>query len=175
MKISETISGFTLKILFAVFILFCGSSAIYGCTCPGRELRMTFKETKAIFIGKLPDNDLPAKMKIQGAQNGTVLKVEKSWKGVKGNYFSVLTKFEKYGMCSTFPDKFEKGKQYLIFTEGENFEVRNYCTYSQEIYSRAANLPDWYKGGLNRQRKLLKKLNLFGNFWFRFSERLGLT
>lgn len=175
MKISETVLNFALKLLFSFFILFCGSSAIYGCICPGRGLRMTFNETKAIFIGKLPDNDLPSKIKVQGAQNGTVLRVEKSWKGVTGKYVSVKTEFEKYGVCSTFPDKFEKGKQYLIFTEGENFEVRNYCTYSQEIYSRAANLPDWYKEGLNRQRKLLKKLNLFGNFWFRLSKRLGLT
>ena len=158
-----------LKILFSVFILFCGNSIIYGCTCPGVPLRPTFKEAKAVFIGKLPENDLPSKIKTQGAKNGIVLEVKKSWKGVKGGYFSVTTKFEDYGMCTMFLKKFEKGKKYLIFVEGENFEVRNYCTYSEELYS--SKHPDWYK---ERQHSLLKKLDKYGNFWFRFGKRIKL-
>ncbi len=172
MNVGETVSGFALKVLFAVLILFCGSSTIYGCLCPYLPLRQTFKEAKAIFIGKLPENNLPPKIKAQGAKNGTMFKVEKSWKGVREDYFSVMTKFEDNGMCSLFFKKLEKGKQYLIFVEGENFEVRNYCTYSGEIYSQAASHPEWYKEG---QSKIIKKLNKFSNFWFRLSERLGLT
>ncbi len=169
MKISETVSGFALKILFAVFILFCGSSTIYGCLCPGVTLRQTFKGAKAVFIGKLSDNDLPPKAKVQGVKNGTMFKVEKSWKGVKEDYFSVTTKFENYGICTALLEKLEKGKQYLIFTEGENFEVRNYCTYSQEIYTHG-NHPD-----KEAQRKRIKELNKFSNFWFRLSKRIGLS
>lgn len=152
--------------LFLVFILFCGNLPIYGCTCPGRGLRLTFKEAKAVFIGKLTENNLPSKTKIGGAKNGFVLAVEKSWKGAKGNYFSVTTKFENYGMCTLFP-KFEKGKKYLIFAEGENFEVRNYCTFNEEIYSPSD--PDWDK---ERQQNRLKQLDKLGNFWFRFGKRL---
>jgi len=156
-----------LKILFSVFILFCGNSEIYGCICPGVPLRPTFKAAKAVFIGKLSENILPSKT--QGAKNGIVLEVEKSWKGVKEDYFSVTTKFEEYGVCTAFLKKFEKGKKYLIFVEGENFEVRNYCTHSEEIYS--SEHPDWYKEQQNRK---LKKLDKYGNFWFRFGKRFRL-
>ncbi len=96
-----------LKILFSVFILLCGNSIIYGCICPGVPLRPTFKAAKAVFIGKLPENDLPSKINTQGAKNGIVLKVEKSWKGVKGNYFSVTPKFEDWGVCNSFFKKFK--------------------------------------------------------------------
>jgi hypothetical protein len=156
-----------LKILFSVFILFFGNSAIYGCICPGVQLRPTFKAAKAVFIGKLSENVLP--LKTQGAKNGIVLRVEKSWKGVEGDYFSVTTKFEDWGVCTAFFKKFEKGKKYLIFVEGENFEVRNYCTHSEEIYS--SEYPDWYKKQQNRK---LEKLDKYGNFWFRFGKRFRL-
>ena len=157
------------KILFSVFILFCGNSVIYGCICSGVPLRPTFKAAKAVFIGKLPENDLPSKIKTQGAKNGIVLEVEKSWKGVKGHYFSVTTKFEDWGVCTAFFEKLEKGKKYLIFVEGENFEVRNYCTHSEEIFS--SEHPDWYK---EQQKRKLKKLDKYGDFWFRFGKRFRL-
>ncbi len=102
-----------LEILFSVFILFCGNSAIYGCICPGVPLRPTFKAAKAVFIGKLSENILPSKT--QGAKNGIVLEVEKSWKGVKGHYFSVTTKYEDRGVCTTFFKKLEKGKKISNF------------------------------------------------------------
>jgi len=158
-----------LKILVSIIIFLSGNSAIYGCICPGVSFRSTFNEAKAVFIGKLPENDLPLKTKIQGTKNGIVLEVEKAWKGVKENYFSVTTKFEDYGMCTLFLKKFEKGKKYLIFAEGENFEVRNYCTYSEEIYSPTS--PDWYK---ERQQERLKQLDKFGNFWYRLGKRIRL-
>jgi len=159
-----------LEILFFIFILVFGNGTIYCCICPFSPLRSTFREAKAIFIGKLPQNNFSSETKIRGAKNGTVLEVEKSWKGVKGNYFSVTTKFEDYGMCTLFLKKFEKGRKYLIFAEGENYEVRNYCSYSEEIYS-PSNHPDWYK---ERQQKSLEKLDKFGNFWFRFAKRIRL-
>lgn len=157
-----------LKLLVSIIIFLSVNSVAYGCSCPFSTFRSTFKSTKAIFIGKLPENNLPSNIKINGAKNGTVLEVEKSWKGVKGKYFSVTTKFENYVMCSLFK-KFEKGKKYLIFTEGENFEVRNYCTYSEEIYSSESL--DLYD---ERQQKRLKELNKFGNFWYRFGKRIRL-
>ena len=157
------------KFLFFVFILFCGNPAIYGCICPGVPLRPTFKGAKAVFIGKLPENDLPLKIKPQGARNGIVIEVEKSWKGIKANYFSVTPKFEDWGMCTAFFKSFEKGKKYLIFVEGENFEVRNYCTHSEEIFS--SKHPDYYK---EQQKRKLKKLNKYGNFWYRFGKIIKL-
>ncbi len=157
------------KILFSVFILFCGNSAIYGCSCPGVPLRPTFKAAKAVFIGKLPENDLPLKIKTQGARDGIVLEVEKSWKGVKRDYFSVMPKFEDWGICNAFFKKFEKGKKYLIIVEGENFEVRNYCTFSGEIYT--SEHPDWYR---EWQHRRLRELDKYGNFWFRLGKRIKL-
>jgi hypothetical protein len=156
-----------LKFLLSIFILLCGNSVIYCCICPGVQLRPTFKAANAVFIGKLPENVLPSKP--QGAENGIVLEVEKSWKGVKGHYYSVTTKFEDWGVCTAFFKKLEKGKKYLIFVEGENFEVRNYCTHSEEIYS--SEHPDWYKEQQNRK---LKKLDKYSNFWFRFGKRFRL-
>ena len=82
---------------------------------------------------------------------------------------TVTTKFEDYGVCTAFLKNFEKGKEYLIFVEGENFEVRNYCTHSEEIYS--SEHPDWYKEQQNRK---LKKLDRYGNFGFRFGKRFRL-
>ena len=155
---------------FGLTIIFLSvNSVIYGCICPFSSFRSTFKTSKAIFIGKLPENNLPSNIKTKGAKNGVVLEVEKSWKGVEGKYFSVTTQFGNYGMCSLFLKKFEKGKKYLIFAEGENFEVRNYCTYSEEIYSSQS--PDWYK---ERQQTHLKQLDKFGNFWFRLAKRIRL-
>ncbi|MDQ3748551.1 MAG: hypothetical protein M3367_05960 [Acidobacteriota bacterium] len=159
-----------LGILFSVLILFSGNLVIYGCTCPFPPLDRSFKEAKAVFIGKLSQNNFSPGTEIQGVKNGTVLEVEKSWKGVKGKYFSVTTKFEDWGgMCTPFFKKFEKERKYLIFAEGENFEVRNNCTYSEEIYF--SKHPDWYR---ERQRRLLKRIDKYGNFWFRFGKRIKL-
>lgn len=118
----------------------------------------------------MPINNFSPKTEIPGAKNGTILEVEKSWKGAKGKYFSVKTEFEDVGVCTAFLRKFEEGQKYLIIAEGENYTVRNYCSYSEEIYSPSLNHPNWYK---ERQQKRLKTLNKFSNFWFRFGERIG--
>jgi len=138
--------------------------------CPGSLLKYSFKEAKAIFIGTLPESDVSPKIEIKGAKNGTVLEVVKTWKGVNDKYFSVTTKFENMGMCSLFLN-FEKGKQYIIFATGEDYEVRNYCSNTEELYS-FKNKPNDYS--LERQRKRIKELDKLGNFWFRLGKRIGL-
>jgi hypothetical protein len=161
-----------MKFIFIGFIFFASNAAIYACICPGRLLRTTFKDASAVFIGKLAENNLPAETKIRGAKNGVALEVEKSWKGAAtaGNHFSVTPKFEDHGICTAFFKQFEKDKKYLIIAEGKNFEVRNYCTYSGEIYS-ASDHPDWYR---ESQQKVLRKLDKYDNFWFRFGKRVRL-
>ncbi len=99
-----------------------------------------------------------------------MLEVVKAWKGVDDKYLSVTTKFEKVGMCSLFLN-FEKGKQYIIFANGEDYEVRNYCSYTEELYFPKNKPNDYF---LERQQKRLRELNKLGNFWFRFGKRLGL-
>jgi len=68
-----------LEVLFFTFILVFGNGTIYGCICPFSPLRSTFREAKAVFIGKLSQNNFSSEPKIQGAKNGTILEVEKSW------------------------------------------------------------------------------------------------
>ncbi len=159
-----------LQILLFCLLIFFENSVSYGCLCPGVSLKNSFKGAKAVFIGTLPENSFSTKAEIKGAKNGTVFEVEKSWKGVDGKYFSVTNKFENMGMCSILLQKLEKGKRYLIFAEGENYEIRNYCTYTEEIYS-TGDKATWY---FERQQKRLKELNKIGNFWFRLSKRIGL-
>ena len=137
--------------------------------CPGELLKSSFKRAKAVFIGTLPQNEFLTKAAIQGAENGTVLEVVKAWKGVDDKYFSVTTKFENFGMCSLFRN-FEKDKQYIIFAHGENYEVRNYCSYTEELYFPKDKPNDY----LEHQQKRIKELNKLGNFWFRFGKRIKL-
>jgi len=159
-----------LQILLVCLLVVLENLVSYGCICPGVPLKNSFKGAKAVFIGTLPQNDFSTKAEIKGAKNGTVLEVVKAWKGVDDKYFSVTTKFEKVGMCSLFLN-FEKGKQYIIFANGEDYEVRNYCSYTEELYSSKNKPNDYF---LEHQQKRLKELNKLGNFWFRFGRRLGL-
>ncbi len=156
-------------LLFCLLIIF-ENLISYGCTCPGEGLKNSFKRAKAVFIGTLPQNEFSTRSEIKGAKYGTALEVVKAWKGVENKYFSVTTKFENVGMCSLFLN-FEKGKQYIIFANGEDYVVMNYCSYTEELYSSENKPNDYF---LKRQQKLLKELNKLGNFWFRLGKRLDL-
>ena len=146
--------------IFIFFLLFSfGATEILSCTCVNSSLSKRFKESEAVFIGKIAENTPENDSEIQNMKEGLpVLEVIKSWKGVKKKYIAVDFDFSNYsGSCSALL-RFEEDKEYLVFAYSKDLKVEVECSDTRPL-----------KAESNYTTREISKLN---NFWFRFWARI---
>ena len=142
-------------------IAFCAESAI-ACTCVHQKLSKRFRKAEAVFVGTpvyVDENDPGQVKSIQNFKKGlSMLKVKKSWKGVKSETIAVELDFNTYGGNCPNLTRFEVDEDYLIFAYGKDLKVTVGCPDSAKI-TKGSEYPH------NEMKRL-------DRFWFRLWARI---
>lgn len=150
----------------AVLFVFgtCCVQSVLACSCIVSPLTKRFRESKAIFVGKVVDVNDVSSSKIQNFEEGRfVFEVTKALKGVKRSHVAIdldADEIAKAGMCPTLY-RFDEGDEYLIFAYGEELTIISVCSDSRKLRSKSEvdELAESH----------LRKLS---SFWFRTRVRL---
>ncbi len=154
----------TSALFFTLTILLIAESA-YGCSCIILPLTKRFRQSEAIFVGRLAYDYDTAKSSVQNFDEGRpVFEVTKRLKGISKRYVAINLDWDeiaKGGMCPTLV-RFEEDKDYLIFAYGDNLTIQSVCSDSRKLNTQS---PEWDKHTASEIRKL-------ESFWFRTRARL---
>lgn len=143
-----------IPVLLATVLL---ADSTFACSCTIRSLSKRFRQSEAIFVGRLAGQSVTNTNVQNFGANGPILEVTQSFKGISKKYVAINLNFEeisKAGMCPLLV-KFDEGAEYLIFAYGNNLTINSVCSDSRK--SDAIAQAD------------IKKLH---SFWFRTSARL---
>jgi hypothetical protein len=148
-----------MKLGFAFILLGLLAQSAFPCSCITSSLSKRFRSAEAIFIGRLAhaDEQMVRESEIQNYSNrGLVLKVSKSWKGVRKELVEV--EFDKVGVGGTCPFfyEFKPETEYLVFAYGPKLEIQSVCSDTKIL-------------GSGHTTADVKRLS---NFWFRTRARL---
>jgi hypothetical protein len=136
------------RLLLGVFVVtaiaLCASDA-YPCSCAESSTRKAFRKAAAVFVGQVVEIKINDKAPRDSSSPFAVrLKVEKTWKGVKGPEITVSSAQGIIG-CAT---RFAEGDRVLVYAYDKELEA-SICTRSRHIAGASEDM---------------KKLN---SFWFR--------
>lgn len=153
------------QVLLFTLTIFVFAESAYGCSCVILPLAKRFRQSEAIFVGRLADDYDGAKSTVQNFdENRPVFEVTKRLKGISKTYVAINLDWDeiaKGGMCPTLV-RFEENKDYLIFAYGDNLTIQSVCSDSRKTETQS---PDWDKHTASEIRKL-------ESFWFRTRARL---
>jgi hypothetical protein len=118
--------------IFIFLILIVAASDVYSCSCKKYSQFKEFNRAKYVFIGNF----------VKTSENRVVLKVVKSWKGVKAGQRVSLSYVDLDG-CD-YDLNFVPGKEYLIYavkskSDGDLF-ISVDCGGSKAVEDAAADL-----------------------------------
>ncbi len=142
-------------------IISLGYSIAFACTCVNGSLSKRFKKAEAVFIGKITDFEDKDRPNIQNYQEGLpVLRVVKSWKGVKKENIAIdFADFPKSSGTCPILYRFEDDKEYLVFAYGKELKVEVECSDTRLL-----------KAEYDYTTKEISRLD---NFWFRFWTKIN--
>jgi hypothetical protein len=153
------------RIVIAILFLTVGGSEAFSCTCPHPPSQRTyFRKAKAVFIGQVIEISEGGRDAYSGQRAYLIrFKVEKSWKGVKGD--DVVASTTDVGIdnntrtCGGF--NFVKGERYLIYAYVYEHKLK--------VSSGSGNDCTPPTSSLGAASKDVKRLN---SRWFRFTSRV---
>ena len=148
---------FQISIICLLFVF--GVSSSLACICVSDSLNKRFRKVKAIFIGKITDDEPEDKSLIQNNKKGLIiLEVVKSWKGVNKEFIGVDFDATDLGASCPTLYKFDEDKEYLVFAYGKELKVQMVCSDTTLISPE-------YNSTAQREIRQLDKFSF--RFWSR--------
>ncbi|MGC4048522.1 MAG: hypothetical protein QM757_02265 [Paludibaculum sp.] len=132
----------------AVLIACLLLAPVYGCECQAPPVPEAVRQSTAVFLGKVIENQELAPSKSGRRRYQLRFSVSRIWKGPKTKELMVYDQTPA-GDCGGWG--FSLGKEYVVFAR--NYEVTNQVTVRVE--GRNVEWPDPWKGALPIGRQIL--------------------
>ncbi len=141
------------------------SEYAFGCSCINRRLTTRFRESEAIFVGRLAELDDGAKSSIQNYDEGRpVFEVTKRLKGTSKQFVAIDLDWDeiaKAGMCPALY-QFEENEEYLVFAYGKKLTIQSVCSDTRKLKTSA----EWL------DKETADDIRKMSSFWFRTRARI---